>query len=886
MLFPIIPFIPDAVSPGTYTNRYVAAGGLITLSKRAGFVSESVLTTKSSLVLAAQSFVNQGLTDLFSNGGLMINGSSKTSATQSLFIGKPLKAQIIQSADVTAGESVLIVADIIQSGLENGGEESSIQTITLNGAISGTWSIWLTYGGYVLETASLPFNASAAQVKDALTALTNVPSAASIEVTSTTVPGSKTYRFEFRDLMANRYIAPLVVETSSLVGTAEVTVEQAGTANGVFRDALVDAKLYINDVEIPIEEFDYQEPRGKFGALLNCKLSIPDVNQAPINSVIDFDLIANGTPRRLISNGKLASRNYRIARSNKGGPADEVTISVLDVVADKATLAPRRPVIMFDPAKTSFGDVEIKAPNAVITKDGLPILPVYEHVGGLTMKSVLARGYTGSGGYSMLGVLDDAALSVIRGLSGLFADGTNDQVGLGFSSVVTNIKDYPVKRAEFGIESGWHKGAEPFIGMYDPLFLPFGNILCIVSKEFPLPFGATPRVVRLSDSTSINETVPFKSDTNAVLLTFQSSLQDDITSATFEEVDYVYETNTNGGLFGNIGYSETRISTKYTRIKNVLTREVISERVDEVITQTREHLEPGLIGTGGMTLIHEEILTNQYDSDGLKRGHNKTVKSLLPVGTAVELIAVTLPVVLTENCQIIWKDDPANLGQKIQNRCITRTTGLCYIEGTVIELTDVNGATHPYNKRWPVLVAENNGVIASDFAGDSLGTMATLPVETTTETLRRIQGNQYDCQVVTIDHLNSTVKRSVVAPRTGNASTNPYETRSKTMLLTDPVSEALIGPRVPISVNAGELPRSRSIELGNNVLYRASNPLHQTSFTLAEVDFGIAKGTVIIGQTRYAYTTRHIVAGITISGNNLRSKGHQIVMTLEADETA
>src|SRR5690606_20550096 len=150
--------------------------------------------------------------------------------------------------------------------------------------------------------------------------------------------------------------------------------------------------------------------------------------------------------------------------------------------------------------------------------------------------------------------------------------------------------------------------------------------------------------------------------------------------------------------------------------------------------------------------------------------------------------------------------------------------------------------------------------------------------------LRKGNSAQLDVEVVEIDILNNTLQRSITEPVTGDTSTDPYETKSRTILLRDLDSEAEIGPRVPVSVNAFELPRTRALELGQRTLRRLKNPLMVMPVTFPSVLFAIDRGSVISGQTRDGYTTDHFVTGLSINGDSLGTEGHRIMQTIDSVE--
>jgi hypothetical protein len=829
---------------------------------------------------AYRAFEIQGLTKTPARRSLAVRNVFTWPAYGSMSVGQKSLYVVRKSVEPVSGISMLILADIIAEALAIDGTdaESSIQIINLGGATDGTWTVWLNYAGQFLETENLSFDSTAQDVEDAMVALVNVPTAESIRVEG--LDGGP-YTVYFEDEMGNRFIYPLVIDIDLLTGggAGGVTVPNPGATMGSFSDQEVSAQLLVNGEEVLIKDFQYNEPVDKLGAFMNARLAVPNPAQLPNDANYEFNIIANGVPRTLVKDGRLASRDYRMAQ--KG---DEVNFSLIDVIADKFTLAPRRPVIMFNPDEVEFKSVEVNPRDAIKDERGQAIMPIYEYVGGLTMKQILKRAYTGTGGYSMTTPLTPAQIESMSGISSYFTSPTADQFGLGFANVVTNIGDYKVRQAMFDIESGWHAGAQPFVGMYNPQYLPLlDNLLCVLSIENPLPFGAIPRVIPVSLAKTLVMTKQFKNDTNAALLTYQMAAKDDPDEDLFITAEEeVLPVESGVGLQGNPGYAEITTRIRYLRKKRFSTLEVVGEVIDTINTQTRAIVPGTTLGDAGiLQLVHEENQQNIYYDD-MKTGHHRTVSALMLMSNGLELIGTSFPTILWEDNESHWINDPTVPGQKLLARGSTRTEGLVYRR--VEEVEDAGGGIWKY--QYPILLAQSSGVLLADYQAAALGDVSTLLIETTEEILRHTQGNQYDCVVTTIDHLNGgSPKRSIVAPRTGDTSSNPFAVRSKTQLFRDLASEAVIGPRIPITINAGGLPYDRAVKLKDQMLNRAKNPLNTTTIPLAnKVDFGLAKGSVIVGQTRWGYTPRHIVVGLSINGENLQSQGHKITMSVEALE--
>jgi len=662
----------------------------------------------------------------------------------------------------------------------------------------------------------------------------------------------------------------------------------AGVTGGEYGALEINARLTVNNVVVPITSFGYQAPTGRLGSLLNVRLSKPDINQIPDGASVKFELLVT-TPSgvqaiKLIDNGKLSGKDFRITYrgGTDGRPQDEVNMSALDVISDKFTLAPRRPVVMFDPIRVKITDVETSIADAIRTEAGAPIMPILEPYAGLTMKQVLQRAYTTAGGTGIT-TIDAWILATMTRIAHLLGTSNDATTGIGFAAVVTNIPNYNVRRADFTMEGGWHGGAGPVVGMYSPLYFVENNTLFIIDPEKPLPFGYTPRLITLAKHKSLSQSTPYKPESNAVLLTYQYSAEDEPDRTYY--IDRTTESTDENGAFGSAGYSS--VMTRRTVREFYITGDplnIVSEVEKSIVVETRqaitwttkdENETVTEIVVSASALTHKETTDFRYQGD-LLMGHRKVVEGCIYVGSQKQVFTQTI---LIEDASISWADDPLSPGRKVQKSTRTTVDGVCFLAEDPEVVAGENADGEEIYRLYPALLAQSSGVVAQDAV-----LIGMRPITTTTETLKHIKGNQYEVAVVVTDHLNNTVKRSVTSPRTGGTGTDPYAVRSRTILLRDLVSEAAIGPRLPTSVNALELPREQALSLGKTILKRLLNPLRAMPLDLPGVDFAINRGSVLQGQTRTGQTLNYFVTGYGISGNNLGKQGHRISMSLETTE--
>lgn len=641
-------------------------------------------------------------------------------------------------------------------------------------------------------------------------------------------------------------------------------------------------KLLVDGVEIPITRCEYVEPTGKLGAILNVTLAKKGITQIPVNADIVFSLIVYGSSGPveivLMEDGKLSGRNYSISyQGGQGlasGPTDEVTFGAIDIVGDKFTLTPKRPVTMFDPNKVKYEDVDISPVDSIIDEQGKPIMPIIEPITGLTMKRVLQRAFTGIGGYGLTSPLTSGQISTMQRVAALISNASNDQVGLGFSQVITNIEDYPASRADFTIEGGWNEGTRPFIDMFDPLVFVQNNIIYIIDSEANLPFGYTPKMISIDDYKRLSYDTPVTPNINSILVTYQTKSNSDEGLGRRTITNYLPPE-------GN-GDTETRVIETITEVFELHNpTNVVDTFLERVVTEVRRFMNGGELLSN---LIHRETIDNFYEDD-LKTGHRRVVEVPIPyLGGPF----IFLRTALTETSSIYWRDDPANPGQKVQARTHTRTEGAVYQTFETVEyFNPITNAIENRQMAFPYFPALNSNIIKSEegIIGSGIISLGVL-METEDRILRRVRGNQYDVQVIKVNHLTGQSQSSRTTPTNGSAKTDPYSNRSRTMLIVDSESQEEIGPRIPFSINTNELPKLRAESLARRILERLKNPLVPISMDLPYVDFSIQKGSIVKSVLRENNTVigDYIITGRSIIVDNIGKRGHRAFMSLETKQ--
>jgi hypothetical protein len=639
-----------------------------------------------------------------------------------------------------------------------------------------------------------------------------------------------------------------------------------GDGGGSYPTQYIRPVLSIGGVDVPIIDFTYEKPAGRLGSIFNATIGRFDTTGIDPLMSVNFGYMiynpATGLEHYVarMTGGKLLGREHNLQFRERGqsrGPNDVVSISAIDIVGDRFTLRPKRSLTMYDPLKVKVSEVPRESTDSLRFLSGVVIPLLYEQVSGLTAYDALKRAFTNA--------------------PGLLAPQTG--VGLGFDAFITNIPNYQISRADYTIEGGWAEGAMPFFAMYGPLFFDILNRLIILNISYHLPAGFSPRVIINSDYQKLTLIMPVKDYTNSVVVSYKA----DAAEVIAEERAHMYiltrlitDSPTEQGTFGQPGYTRTETTRQVEEVHHVddtLVDTIVSSVDLEIKVRTFVNFVAGDGGAGALTETHREV-TQQFYNAELKSGHHKEVFGIIATGPGASLELVK---VLQEDCNIEWEatDDPDIV---VQSRTTTRIEGMLITVQDTKSMLGHDGVKHDVRIKYPVLVADANGILTDD-VDTGFG-----PIREITATLRRGKGNQMDVEIKDIDLLNGgQPKFSYTQPTTGERTTSRYQAQMRHVLLEDEDSIAQIGPRKPAGVNAGELPRTRAIDLGWDVLRYLKNPRYDANVIISGIDLTLDRGSVIVPMKRGVEADHFIVTGTAERGSP-KNNGFEIVMTLTGQQ--
>lgn len=625
-------------------------------------------------------------------------------------------------------------------------------------------------------------------------------------------------------------------------------VVASGRAGSIIK---LTARMRVNGAVTPFESFACQAPPDTLGARLDVVMTREIIAQVPADASIDFEIGfigAGGVTQyvMLIKGGRLAGRALNLSADDEGSPQDRLSVSIVNVLADRWQLAPRAatfpPSIFYDPSKVPEKDVKPDTKNAVRDKTtGAAIVPHLRPVAGLNMRRILDFAYVD---------------------------------GCGFKKVITNIPNFPVKVVSFDLTGTFHGTAAALISIFDPVyFADDADILFIIDTERPLPAGFTPRALPLGAVIDPSWTLPAKNFINALILTYPvdpNEVNEDLRTIEVLEQDPLIESPV--GEFGQDGYTETQASRRIRKTYDVHDpANFLSEATIEETTEIH-----GMVD-GAFDLIQRDKQRDEYDTRGLKTGHLRTIEASV---LTPEHGGRTFQTVETETNVTAWMTDPQDPSESLMLWSETRTEGKVLVEPEAApDGTDI---------RTPIMLAQQNRIIDVDSSSQHT---EDVPIKTVRSSLRPKGGavnfggaQQWEIYTVETDHLTGTAIPRRPQLATGSNSVGNQAGQNRQILLRDEASEALYGMRQPASMSAGIVPESIAIPQAENYLQKLAHGRLDWSTDLPGVDAAARRGSVFVPNDRDGITGTFIVTGWNVAGKPVSDGAFDIWMSLQGRE--
>lgn len=584
--------------------------------------------------------------------------------------------------------------------------------------------------------------------------------------------------------------------------------------------------LQVDGDEVPIAGFSFSAPAGALGVLADVRvadIALSFDRGAPFTLTLRHE--GDDTPKsRLIKNGKVAGDTRSIAIGRIGGnlsPADSYSLKGIDTIGDRWKLAPRIPIILYDPAVVTIEDGEDD--SNVNDADGNRIYAELMEISDLDLNQVLSFAYV---------------------------------TKAGFDEVIHNLPNYQIPRADFTLNANFHSIAASFYGYFKPIVFEDDNRLFILDIYGELPEGIITgaRTVQANGYINYTKSKPETAVVNAVLLSHkeisvQSFVDDELPEGVSQRTEIEVK---NVGTYGETGWQQTLFRRYIAEIHDD------EENPSKITAEIVWRVEERVTGKDENGIVRELMVTDQIDrysnSWRLKLGYTKNVTAYAEDGTGSALMQQ----VLTERNQLVWRPNPAAPGEYLKVWSLTQTEGLVVVEGDPEEEPESVVRT-------PLIEATRNRTVPDDESAS----IERMPISSVSEYWRTTGADQIEIEVTKIDHLTNRTENTKTVQHVGTNSVrvrNGESINTRQVLITDPDSDEENGAREPISFDAGYIPYAVAKELALRALEQANNPKPTISCELASFDGGIRRGSIRRIQDRDGNEVTAIVTGYTVTG--------------------
>lgn len=581
--------------------------------------------------------------------------------------------------------------------------------------------------------------------------------------------------------------------------------------------------LRINDEEVKLSRFNFQAATGSIGTKADVSLINPNL---AINRGDDFDLtlrleFGDQPKKRLIKGGKVAGSSHTTAFLHVAGLGlanDSLSIVGIDAISSRWKLAPRIPVIVYDPALVVLQDTETD--TNVNDEDGNRIIADTLSVADLDLLQLLELVYV---------------------------------TKCGFDEVITNIPTYAIPRMDFSLNSSFHNIISSEYAKFKPVVFEDDNTLFIIDVAGEIPEGILLAARDLPINKYVNASVeqPEAQLVNAVLLSHKEISAQTLTEDEFP-VNVTFRIDEDPpdvvGTILDDDYRSTTFKRYVAEIHDDVDdlAKITSEVVYKVETQTTGRDEGGTV-----RVLATEVQTDRYSNSWrLKLGYTKTVTAYIEDGSGGKF----LQDVMTETNTLTWRASVPKPGEYEKLRSQTQVEGLVLIEGEDPDII-----------KTPLLDASNNKIVPDDGSAD----IERLPISSLIEVWRYTGADQIEVHRQKMNQLTNRLESSGTVEHVG---TNNVRVRTgesfnnKQVLIVDEASDLADGAREPVAFDAGYVEYAIAKELALRELDFLRNPREIVRAELATFDGGIDRGSIRNLIDRDGNSKTVIITGWQVEG--------------------
>lgn len=416
----------------------------------------------------------------------------------------------------------------------------------------------------------------------------------------------------------------------------------------------------------------------------------------------------------------------------------------------------------------------------------------------------------------------------------------------GFSSVRSNLPDYPVSRLDFEPGASYYDALKGVIGQFDPLTFENSGELHIIDATAVLPAGfPAPRTVTISKTRALAaESSRGRLDAFRVVYTEDER--------NFDYITYELKTYTeSSGTFGTDDYTETDFEIRYREYRKFAQPAIVLSKKLE--RKRKSVYNSHFLETG------ETIERYTYDAFGDNTKREKTVAARVP--DLANNGNLTIMTVREEKERFDFAPHPFAARKRYLKRRELRVAGLITIDAENRQLDE--------DFERDISVAYRSGNIIPEMT-TRYGAIKTERV--TSEPLRngnvRVAYWEYD-------HLSGLVIRDDEEEVPGEIGTSAFSSSQNKIYVFDADNAARSTERIE-TFNAGELPLTHAVPLARRVLKKRKTKPLRLSMELTGRDTTIKKGTAITAAGREG----NVIGTFLIEGRSLRGSREGRFMTL------
>jgi hypothetical protein len=269
-----------------------------------------------------------------------------------------------------------------------------------------------------------------------------------------------------------------------------VNVVPAADPNAGFGDT-ISARINADGVLYPIRSATYSEPRDAAGVTLSVVLQKPGQRAAILAaSSFKFEIYTAGQWNLVFDSGRRSGAGFAFAWVD-AKPDDSLEISTIGPISDAMTRTPTESIVVYDGFRETLNPADF---------------PIIYDTDGHAHRTTL---------------LNFPGLNLYALLRSVFVD------TLGFTNYITDIPNYPLRRADFDVTGSYLSAIAPFIGMFSPLIFVKDSTVWILDATqklpagFPAPYPLTADAYR---SANLTETV---NDADGYLVTYNDAAEFD-----------------------------------------------------------------------------------------------------------------------------------------------------------------------------------------------------------------------------------------------------------------------------------------------------------------------------------------------------------------------